>query len=91
MDERRATASAVPFVGLSLPLRLRVCEGFMGCPNWHTEKSNLDKTEVQTSPSDRPRARSSGLGLKLKLSGGLARYNHRHVDLSFWLGPKSSQ
>jgi hypothetical protein len=31
------TAEAVPFVGLSLPLPLRISEGFKGRPNWPTE------------------------------------------------------
>ena len=46
------TAEAVPFVGQSLPQSLRVSEGFMGWPNWPTEKPNLDMCEVQPSLRD---------------------------------------
>jgi hypothetical protein len=46
------TAEAVPFVRQSLPQHLRVSEGFMCCPNRPTEKSNLDKSDVQPSLRD---------------------------------------
>ena len=36
----------------SLPNLSRVSEGLMYCPNWPTEKSNLDKSEVQPSLRD---------------------------------------
>jgi hypothetical protein len=46
------TAEAVPFVRRPLPQALRVYEGFMSCPNWPAEKSNLDKSVGQPSQQE---------------------------------------
>ena len=43
----KGTGKPVPFVGLSLPRHLRVSEGFMGCPNWPTEKPDLNSQALR--------------------------------------------